>query len=143
MTPFSANKPVVVYYMDFTVTNVLEPPTAHAIIQGTDTLFFRQIFYGGADVKHAFKPAAVEGRITRINRTQKEQILSIIVSPDIFVEINPLIAKQLAPLLTKGRHIAVSGDERVKLEGEIYEKDYRIISPAKLVIEGKEFLINP
>jgi hypothetical protein len=50
--------------------------------------------------------------------------------------------KQLGNFFKKGELVEVSGDERIKAQGEVYSKDYRIITPRSLVIDGKNFLLG-
>lgn len=139
---FSNDKEVTAYFgtMEDTKTNLL--PTIHAIIQESDTLYFTNQYYGGPDGKHEYKAVQVEGPITKVNRNDKGRIISLIVSKDCYLEIDPQMDTQLGNILKKGTTLKVSGEERIKKEGEIYEKDYRIITPKRIVAEEKEYIVN-
>jgi hypothetical protein len=84
----------------------------------------------------------VSGKITRVDRSPRQKIMSIMVGRDAYVDIDAATAQQLDKLFQKGAAILVQGDERIRKDGEIYRETYRIITPRKLVIEGKEFLIK-
>lgn len=136
-----ANEDLIFFYHknDFGVKNY-NLPELHAIIQGADTLYIKRFgFFGGADGKHDHTEIEFEGKITRVNTTEKGSIISVIVGSDYYVEIDALLSKQLAFQLRKGTELKIAGKERVKKEGEIYQKEYRIITPEKIVINGKEF----
>ena len=121
-------------------SNIL--PTIHAIIQKGDTILMPTLYYGGPDGKHDFKSVQVEGTISKLNRTEKGRIISLILDKDFYVEVDPQMEQQLGNLLKKGSKLKVSGEERIKKEGEIYEKDYRIITPKRIVAESGEFILN-
>jgi hypothetical protein len=121
-------------------TNLL--PTIHALIQENDTLYFPNQYYGGPDGNHEYKAVQIEGEITKVNRNDKGRIISLLVSKDCFIEVDLQMASQLGNLLKKGTILKVSGEERVKKEGEIYEKDYRIITPKRISADQKEFIVN-
>jgi hypothetical protein len=139
---FANNEKVIVYYNGFEdpQTNLL--PTIHAIIQGGDTLYIPGLYYGGPDGMHDHKTVEVDGTISKINRTAKGRILSLITNNGYYVEVTVQTAEQLGGILQKGTRLKIHGEERIKKEGEIYEKDYRIITPKRIVIEGKEFILN-
>lgn len=139
---FSNDKPLTVYYngeVDVK-TNLL--PTIHAFVQGQDTLKIPSMYYGDPDGKHEHKIAAFEGKVTQVNRSDHGNILSLIVSNDCYVEVDNRMAAQLKEYLSKGKTIKVSGLERIKKEGEVYERNYRIITPQKVEVNGKEFILN-
>ena len=138
----TSDKKVVVYFegIEDKKSNLL--PTIHAIVQERDTLFFQGMYYGGPDGKHEHQAVKVEGVITKVNRTDKGRIMSLILGKDCYIEIDPQMAAQLGDLLKKGTALKVSGEERVKKEGEIYEKEFRIITPKRIVAEQKEFILN-
>jgi hypothetical protein len=138
----TTDKKVVVYFegIEDKKSNLL--PTIHAIVQERDTLFFQGMYYGGPDGKHEHQAVKVEGVITKVNRTDKGRIMSLILGKDCYIEIDPQMASQLGDLLKKGTALKVSGEERVKKEGEIYEKEFRIITPKRIVAGQKEFIIN-
>ena len=131
-----------IYYGAFSLIQLGEGdlPELHAIIQGQDTLFVNKFnFFGTADGNHDHKQVQLTGKITKVNRSVKGNVLSFLVGADGLVEIDALMAQQLGHNFTKGTEITVHGKERIKKEGEIYQKDYRIITPEKIVINGKEF----
>ena len=131
------------YYHDYKIDDQLNPPELHALISERDSLFINQFgFYGGADVKHEHTPAEIEGKITSINRSAKGKIMSVIVGNDCYIEVDNNMEKQLTNYLKHGRMIKVSGQERIKKEGEIYAKEYRIITPSQVTADGKVFFIN-
>lgn len=139
---FANDKKVIVYFdgIEDEKTNLLS--TIHALIQENDTLYFPNQYYGGPDGNHEHKDVQVEGEITKVNRNDKGRIISLLVSKDCFIEIDPQMATQLGNLLKKGTTLKVSGEERIKKEGEIYEKDYRIITPKRIAADQKEFIVN-
>lgn len=136
------NEELRIYYGSYSLPQLGEGdlPELHAIIQGQDTLFVDKFgFYGDADGKHDYKQAQITGKITKVSKSEKGNVLSFVVGADSFIEIDALMAQQLGHNFTKGTEITVHGKERIKKEGEIYQKDYRIITPEKIVINGKEF----
>lgn len=139
---FANAKPVTLYVHgeNDNKSNLL--PTIHAIVQGADTVKIPSMYYGDPDGKHDHKATTLEGKITQINRADQGNILSLIVSNDFYIEVDQRMATQLKDYLTKGKAIKISGLERIKKDGEIYERDYRIITPQKLEINGKEFILN-
>lgn len=121
----------------------MNPPELHAIISEADTLKIEEAgFYGGADVAHDHKPAVVSGKISKVNRSDRGGIMNVILGNDVYVEITYTTSEQLGKYLKKGIEMEVSGDERIKKEGEIYSEDYRIITPRKVKVDGKEFLLQ-
>lgn len=134
------NQDLKFYYYDYKVEGQLNEPELHAIIQGTDTLYIKQFgFYGGADVEHQHKEARVEGKITKVNTSQKGNIISFIVNSEVLIEVDAMMAQQLWYLFKRGAEISIEGDERIKKQGEIYSRNYRIVVPKKIIINGKEF----
>lgn len=134
------NQSLKFYYHDYKVEGQLNEPELHAIIQGSDTLYIKQFgFYGGADIKHEHTETRVEGKITKVNTSEKGNIISFIVNSDVFIEVDAMMAQQLWYLFKRGTEITIEGKERIKKEGEIYSKNYRIIIPQKVIINGKEF----
>jgi hypothetical protein len=129
-----------IYYHSYKVEGQLHPPELQALIQGMDTLYVGVLgFYGAADGNHVHTEIEFEGKITKVNTTEKGSIISLIVGSEFYVEVNALMAQQLVLELKKGTQIIIGGKERVKKVGEIYQKEYRIITPEKIVINGKEF----
>ena len=139
---FANDQSVTIYYAGRPneKTNLL--PTIHAIIQGSDTLKISKNYYGDPDGKHDYKLAELDGKISRVNHSDRGKIISLILGNDCYVEVDHKMAEQLGDYLTKGTHIKVAGDERIKKEGEIYERNYRIITPRKVVVDGKEFTLK-
>lgn len=134
---------VYFYFHDFVVENQLNAPELHAIVQGLDTLYIgRYGFYGGADVEHEHKAAIIHGKIKEVNRSDKGRILSLIIHNDCYIEIDPRFEKQIGQFLKRGITIEVRGEERIKKEGEIYSKNYRIITPQQISLDGKVYLLN-
>jgi hypothetical protein len=52
-----------------------------------------------------------------------------------------MMAQQLGYLFKKGKPVVIAGKERIKKMGEIYNKNYRIITPEKILIDGKTFSV--
>jgi hypothetical protein len=135
-----AKEETKIYYHDYHVAGQIHPPELQALIQGRDTLYVGVFgFYGGADGKHDHTEIEFEGKITKVNTTDKGSIMSLIVGSEFYVEVNSLMAQQLALELKRGTHIIIGGKERVKKVGEIYQKEYRIITPEKIIINGNAF----
>jgi hypothetical protein len=133
---------VTVYYNNYKVEGQLHPPELHALVKPGDTLYINKFgFYGGADGKHDYKDVHVNGKITRINVSDKGNIISIIVASDYYVEIDAMMAQQLGYFFQKGKEVSIQGKERIKKEGEIYQKDYHLITPEKVIVDGKTFLL--
>jgi hypothetical protein len=136
--------PVIIYHGAHNMEGLMEGPEMHAIIQENDTLILHRFnFYGGSDVAHEHKPVQLEGKVKDFVKTNKGRVLGLIVDHQFFVEIDPRLEKQIGPLLKKGLAVAVEGNERIKKSGEIYSKDYRIVTPDRVTIDGKTFSINP
>jgi hypothetical protein len=136
-------KTMAFYYTAYIVTNQLTPPDLQAIVHEMDTFKINEFgFYGGADIKHDHKPASIKGKITHVNRSDKGRVLSIVIGNDCYVEIDQTMEKQLGDFFKKGQLMEISGDERIKAEGEIYSKNYRIITPRTVIIDGKNFLLG-
>jgi hypothetical protein len=136
-------KDVYFYLHDFTIDNQLNPPELHALVQDKDTLFIRRLgFYGGADVKHEHKAVEVNGRITDVNRLQNGRVYSVIIDNSVYVEIDSRLEKQVTALLKRGKPIVAKGEERIKKAGEVYNRDYRIVTPSAITLEGKVYLLN-
>jgi len=139
------DKKITIYYHNFKVEGQLHPPEMQALIQGVDTLYIDAFgFYGGADVKHDHKEVTIDGKITKINTSERGNVLSVIVASEYYIEIDAMMAQQLGYFFQKGKEVSISGKERIRKEGEIYQKDYRIVTPEKVVVDGKTFLLyNP
>ncbi len=129
-----------VYYGQEYNISKLDLPELHAVIQNRDTLFINEFgFFGGADVDHEQKEVEVNGKITKINASANGNIMSLIVASEYYIEIEAMMAQQLGLMFQKGKVIQIKGKERIKKQGEIYKKDYKIVTPEKIVIDGKTF----
>ncbi|MBX2897785.1 MAG: hypothetical protein KF763_20250 [Cyclobacteriaceae bacterium] len=135
--------PLKFYYSDFKIdAQPMALPELHAIVQNADTLYIRTFgFFGGADGKHEHDPVEITGKITRINVTPKGNVSSLIIDSDYYVEIDAMMAQQLALHFQKGKQISIQGKQRIKKEGEIYQKSYHIVVPERLTIDGKTFSV--
>lgn len=134
---------VIFYYDDFVVSNQLIPPSVQVMVYNADTLAVNEDeFYGGNDVNHEHKPIDLKGKITQINRTEKGMITDIIVEEKFYVEIESMMARQISSFFRKGKEVIIEGKQRIKKEGEIYKKEYTIVVPKKIVIDGKTFFNN-
>jgi hypothetical protein len=135
-----ADKNVKVYYgRDYNATRI-SLPELHGLVQGKDTLTINEFgFYGGADGKHEYIPIELEGKITSISKTSRGNIESIVVASEYYIELDAMMAQQFGFKLEKGKKIIIQGQERVKKIGEIYNKDYRIVSPKKVTFDGTTF----
>jgi hypothetical protein len=121
----------------------LNPPELHALIQGQDTIKITEYgFWGGADIKHEHIAATANGKITQVNRLASGVIYSIIIGDETYVDIDHATQKQLGKFFKRGTPVAISGKERIKAQGEIYIKPYRIITPGEITIDNKVFQIN-
>lgn len=135
------DKDVTIYYGEYADLDHLNLPELHALIQEQDTLTINEFgFFGGPDSKHEHVEIGFEGKITKINKTKKGSVESLIVGADFYVEIDAILAQQLGHMFQKGKLIKIVGKERVKKIGEIYSKDYRLVRPLKIVIDEKTFL---
>jgi len=136
-------EPLKFYYSDFKIDDQpLALPELHAIVQNTDTLYIRTFgFFGGADGRHEHEPVDIAGKITRINLTAKGNVSSLIINSEYYVEIDAMMAQQLALHFQKGKQISIQGKQRVKKVGEIYQRDYQIVVPERLTIDGKTFSV--
>jgi hypothetical protein len=134
---------VIFYYDDFVVSNQLTPPSLQVMVYNSDTLAVNEDgFYGGNDVDHQHKPVELTGKISRINRTEKGMIMDIIVDGKYYVDIESTMARQISSFFSKGKEVIIQGKERIKKKGEIYKKEYTIVVPKKIVIDGKTFFSN-
>ncbi|MBS1681981.1 MAG: hypothetical protein JST48_09730 [Bacteroidetes bacterium] len=135
------NTELKVYYgREYPINLKYNMPELHAVIQDADTLLIEQFnFFGGADGDHQHADVELKGKITKINKTDRGNVMSVIVASEYYIEIDALMAQQLGTLFHKGKEIIVAGKERVKKIGEIYNKDYRIVTPEKIQIDGKLF----
>ena len=139
---FVNEEPVTIYYLGEGDERANLLPTVHAIVQGADSVLIPYHYYGDPDGKHEHKEAELDGKISRVNRSDKGRIISLIMGNDCYVEVSPKMAEQLGNYLSKGKVIKILGDERIKKAGEIYEQNFRIITPRKVVADGKEFILK-
>lgn len=142
----NTNDELRIYYFEnktYEVEDMLHPPELHALVKTGDTLYINKFgFYGGADGKHDYKDVQVNGKITRINTSARGNIISLLVASDYYVEIDAMMAQQLGHFFQKGKEVSIQGKERIRKEGEIYQKDHRIVTPEKVVVDGKTFLLH-
>lgn len=118
-------------------------PELHAIIQGTDTLYIEERgFFGGADRRHDHRYVYLEGKIKEIVKTEKGNIINFIVDNEFYIEFDSRFEKQIGALLKRGLPVKISGEERIKRSGEVYKKNYRIVSPYKIEVGDKTYLLN-
>lgn len=131
-----------IYCSDYKPEGQLHPVELHALVSPGDTLFITNFgFYGGADGKHDYQPVDINGKITRVNLTPKGAVSSLIVNGDYYIEIDAMMAQQLTRYFQKGKPITIQGKQRIKKEGEIYQKNYNIVMPERLTIDGKTFSV--
>ena len=134
------DKELRVYYGPYSVLDKHNLPELHAIIQETDTLFIKEAgFYGGADIEHDHEGVEFGGKITGITKTKKGNIESFIVDSQFYIEFDAMMAQLIGHTIEKGKKVIIQGKERVKKIGEIYDKDYRLIIPQKITIDGTTF----
>ncbi len=139
----SENREVDFFHFNYKVERLLNPPELHGLISGKDTLLIEKFgFYGGEDVQHDHQQAVVSGTISRINRSDKGEIMSVMVGNDVYVEVDLSMAQQLGQFIKKGNEVVIAGEERIRKEGEVYNRDFRIITPRNIKVEGKEFLLK-
>lgn len=131
-----------IYCSDYKPEGQLHPVELHALVSPGDTLFITNFgFYGGADGKHDHQPVDINGKITRVNVTPKGAVSSLIVNGDYYIEIDAMMAQQLTRYFQKGKSITIQGKQRIKKQGEIYQKNYNIVMPERLTIDGKTFSV--
>lgn len=116
-------------------------PTIHGLICGSDTLRMEDDYYGDPDGDHDYISISSKGVITKLNLSAKQKIVSLVVDERYLLEIDRKTESQLKAYLKKGKSIGFEGDQRIKKEGEVYQFDYQIVSPKKLTLEGREFLL--
>jgi hypothetical protein len=140
---FLANgKKAQFYYHGYATTSRLDRPPLHAIVRGRDTLKIESFFHGGADVEHSFTPFEEGGKITGLNLNEKGKLIGLVMNNQVYVDIDNTAELLVGKLLRRGIQIRVTGDERVKKDGEIYRDPFRIVSPRAFVIGGKTFLVR-
>lgn len=134
---------VTLYYSPPPKVKNIHPPELHVLINGTDSLVIDALgFWGGADGKHEHKPATVSGTITGLNRSDAGKLVSMVLDDEILTEVDAVMERQLGQYLRRGRHLQVKGQERMRKAGEVYAKDYRIIVPQEVLVDGKTFILN-
>ena len=116
-------------------------PTIHGLICGRDTLRMEDNYYGDPDGDHDYSSISSKGVITKLNLSAKQKIVSLVVDERYLLEIDTKTESQLKAYLKKGKSIGFEGDQHIKKEGEVYQFDYQIVSPKKLSLEGREFLL--
>jgi hypothetical protein len=147
-------EPILVYYrplgMNLVTKNVLTTKyilsnsAIQAIISGSDTLRFTDNYFGSSDNKHEYEPSINNGKISDIKVSLAGKTYGIVVDEKYFLEIDRKTEAQLKKYFRKRLPISFEGKRLVKKPGEVYEGNYEVITPTKLTIEGKEFLLtNP
>jgi hypothetical protein len=116
-------------------------PTIHGLISKSDTLQMTGFYYGDPDGKHEYTNISGSGTISKVNFSERKRIVSVIVDDKYLIEIDQRTEMQLRSLFKKGSSIAFEGDQRIKKEGEVYQFNYEIVNPKKLVLDGREFLL--
>jgi hypothetical protein len=58
-----------------------------------------------------------------------------------FLEVNKKTESQLKKYFRPSVPIEFEGKQRIKKPGEVYEGNYEIVTPTKMTIAGKEFLL--
>ena len=114
-------------------------PSLYALVQNRDTIFISYPYI--YPDKHEYKSAEFSGKVSKKTYSDKGRLINITIDSDYFVEVDTEMAEQLGPLLKEGTQLKISGEERIKMDGEIYEKNYHIIIPKKIMIDGKEFIL--
>lgn len=134
---------VIAYFTGYNHKDEKDMAELHAVIHGKDTLKIPEFgFYGGADIKHEHMPATIAGKITDVNKLPSGTIINVIVDNKSYIDIDFATQKQIGSLLRKGVVIEVNGKERIKAVGEVYSKDYRIITPSEIKIDEKVYSLN-
>ncbi len=140
---FLANgKQAQFYYHPLGATTRFDRPPLHAIVRGKDTLKIESSFHGAPDVEHEFTPFEEGGKITALNVNDNGKLIGLVMNNQIYVDIDNMSELLVGKLLRRGIQIQVTGDERVKKDGEIYRDPFRIVSPRTFVIGGKTFLVR-
>ncbi|MFM7487826.1 MAG: hypothetical protein ACKO13_13020, partial [Cytophagales bacterium] len=136
------NEPVKLYYDGFKGNkDKFLFPTIHGLISKSDTLQMTGFYYGDPDGKHEYTDISGFGTISKVNFSERKRIVSIIVDDKYLIEIDQRTEMQLRSLFRKGSSIKFEGDQRVKKEGEVYQFNYEIVNPKKLILDGREFLL--
>ena len=135
-------EPVKLYYDGFKgdQRNLLFP-TIHGLISKSDTLQMTGFYYGDPDGKHEYKDISSFGTISKVNFSERKRIVSVIVDDKYLIEIDQRTEMQLRSLFKKGSSIKFEGDQRIKKEGEVYQFNYEIENPKKLILDGREFIL--
>jgi hypothetical protein len=135
-------EPITIYHngSKFSIKKFLFP-TVHGLISRTDTLRMPGMYYGDPDGEHDYESVNGTGKITKVNFSEKRRILAVIVDDKFLIEIDHRTEVQLRSLLKAGTSIAFGGDQRIKKEGEVYQFNYEIVNPKKLILDGREFLL--
>jgi hypothetical protein len=140
---FADGRRIDIYVTDYKIEGEPHLPELQAIVSGRDSLLINTIgFYGGADGKHDHVPLTFQGKVTGVTKADSGKIIGVTIDDQYFVEIDGNTARQLGDALRRGKILEISGAERVKKDGEIYSKDYRIVVPYQITVDGKVFLIT-
>ncbi|MEO1051510.1 MAG: hypothetical protein AAFX87_12845 [Bacteroidota bacterium] len=135
------NIPVLAYYSS---RSYVKPDgvSLFALIAGKDTLKMEKSFVGAPDGGHKYEDAQVEGKITAIEKAKTGLLMYLLIDNEFYIESTPKLSKQLAPNIKKGMIIGVKGQKRIKRQGEVYQKEYQIIRPKAIIINGQEFILS-
>lgn len=134
------DRDITVYYMNEKYIDDKNPPALYAAILEGDTIRIERPFWGQADGNHEKKDIEYSGQVQKVVKNSNNS-LSIILTKDALIESNHMI-NQLRHLIKKGTRIKVKGKQRINRPGEIYEKNYKIITPKTFIIDGKEYLLR-
>jgi hypothetical protein len=116
-------------------------PSVQAIISRSDTLKITEHYFGDPDGKHEYIQVKNSGKITRNKTSPSGIVYGIIVDDKYFLEIDKKTEAQLKKYFRLSVPIEFEGKQRIKKPGEVYEGNYEIVTPTKLTIAGKEFLL--
>ncbi|MCU0420222.1 MAG: hypothetical protein MUC38_11275 [Cyclobacteriaceae bacterium] len=137
-------EPILVYYrprVRFDYSPLLDKPSIHAIISRTDTLRVVDDYFGGPDGTHDYVAVSGTGKISSVKTSLAGKAYGLVVDEKYFVEIDKKTEAQLKKYFRNRVPISFEGKQRVKKPGEVYQGNYEIITPTKLMIADKEFLV--
>ncbi|MCE2935656.1 MAG: hypothetical protein ACK5V5_13905 [Cyclobacteriaceae bacterium] len=115
--------------------------SVQAIISRSDTLKITDHYFGDPDGKHEYADVKNSGKITRSKTSTSGTIYGIVVDDKYFLEVNKKTESQLKKYFRPSVPIEFEGKQRIKKPGEVYEGNYEIVTPTKMTIAGKEFLL--
>lgn len=133
-------KDVTIYYEPAIYNSKRYPPAIYAATLDQDTLRIKKTYWGSPDGKHKTETVVYRGKIRKVIKDGRNN-LSVILTDDALMESTVKI-NQLRHLIKKGTEVEIKGEQRIKRPGELYEKDYKIIIPKSMIINGKEYLLQ-